>query len=202
MGLALPLLLGMLVALALGGSLRALATLRIRSVWIFYAAIGVQVVAFPFAFLPWTTPDALQKTLWLFSYALLAVGAVRNLHLPGVRVVAGGMALNLAAIVANGGRMPVLPDAMRGAGHDYGVRMNSVAAADPRLDWLVDRWAAPEWVPLVNVFSVGDVVIALGALVLGLAATGVTRSGLLLRLRIGGSAAAAASASGSTRGSA
>jgi hypothetical protein len=72
---------------------------------------------------------------------------------------------------------------MREAGHDYGVRMNSVAAADPRLDWLVDRWAAPEWMPLANVFSVGDVVIALGAVALGLGATGVTRSGVLLRLQ-------------------
>jgi hypothetical protein len=61
--------------------------------------------------------------------------------------------------------------------------MNSVAAPDPRLDWLVDRWAAPEWVPLANVFSVGDVVIALGALTLGLAITGVTRHGLALPLR-------------------
>ncbi len=84
------------------------------------------------------------------------------------------MILNLVAVIANGGRMPVLPDAMHRAGHDYGVRMNSVAAADPRLDWLVDRWAAPEWVPLANVFSAGDVVIALGALALGLAATGAS----------------------------
>jgi hypothetical protein len=200
MVLAFPLLAGVLVSLALGGSLRALAKLRLRSVWLFYAAFAVQVVAFPFSFLPWTTPDGFQKVLWLFSYGLLALAAARNLHLPGVRVIAAGMVLNLLAIVANGGRMPVLPEAMRGAGHDYGVRMNSVAAADPHLDWLVDRWAAPEWVPLANVFSVGDVVIALGAVVLGFAATGVTRSGVLLRLRFG--TGAAPSAPGPTRGSA
>jgi hypothetical protein len=183
MVLALPLLLALLLSLVLGGSLRAIGEIRLRSLWLFYAAIGAQVVAFPFAFLPWTTPDSLQRALWLCSYALLATGAARNAHIRGVRVIAVGMALNLAAVVVNGGRMPVLPDAMRDAGHEYGVRMNSVAAADPRLDWLVDRWAAPEWVPLANVFSVGDVVIALGALALGLAATGVTRSGVLLRLR-------------------
>jgi hypothetical protein len=183
MVLALPLLVGLLVSLALGGSLRSIANVRLRSLWLFYVAIGVQVVAFPFAFLPWATPDSLQRVLWLCSYALLALGAARNLHMRGVRLVVAGMSLNLAAVVANGGRMPVLPDAMRAAGHEYGVRMNSVAAPDPRLDWLVDRWAAPEWVPLANVFSVGDVVIALGALTLGVAVTGVTRRGLALPLR-------------------
>jgi hypothetical protein len=37
----------------------------------------------------------------------------------------------------------------------------------------VDRWAAPDWLPLANVFSVGDVVIALGAFVIVLAGMGV-----------------------------
>ncbi len=52
---------------------------------------------------------------------------------------------------------------------------NGVAAAQPRLAWLVDRWAAPRWVPWGNVFSVGDVLIAAGGLVFALAATGALR---------------------------
>ncbi len=79
--------------------------------------------------------------------------------------------------------MPVLPDATRAAGHEYGIRMNSSAADHPRLDWLVDRWAAREWVPLANVFSLGDDEIALGALILGLTLTGVTRGAVRLPLR-------------------
>jgi hypothetical protein len=56
---------------------------------------------------------------------------------------------------------------------DYETKQNSVASAAPHLPWLVDRWPAPEWVPLANVFSVGDVVIALGAVVLVVGAMGV-----------------------------
>ena len=41
--------------------------------------------------------------------------------------------------------------------------MNSVALADPRLPWLIDRFATPRWVPFASVFSVGDVLIVLGA---------------------------------------
>jgi hypothetical protein len=42
----------------------------------------------------------------------------------------------------------------------------------PHLPWLVDRWGAPEWVPVANLFSVGDVLIAIGGLVFALVATG------------------------------
>jgi hypothetical protein len=83
------------------------------------------------------------------------------------------MLLNLAAILANGGHMPALPSAMRDAGLSYtGVHNNSVAAAHPHLAWFVDRWAAPGWVPAGNVFSVGDVLIAIGVVVLIAAAMG------------------------------
>ena len=53
--------------------------------------------------------------------------------------------------------------------------------AAPHLGWLVDRWAAPPWVPYANVFSVGDILIAVGGFVFALAATGV-----LDRLRLFG----------------
>jgi hypothetical protein len=93
------------------------------------------------------------------------------------------MALNLAAILTNGGRMPATPEAMEAAGLDFAVKHNSVASADPALPWLVDRFAAPDWVPLANVFSVGDLVIALGSILLVLTATGARLPGVPLRRR-------------------
>ena len=38
--------------------------------------------------------------------------------------------------------------------------------ARPVLEPLTDQFALPRWLPLANVFSVGDVLIALGVLVL------------------------------------
>jgi len=38
--------------------------------------------------------------------------------------------------------------------------------ADPHLPWLGDTFAIPSGVPLANVFSVGDIVLVLGVLVL------------------------------------
>ena len=56
--------------------------------------------------------------------------------------------------------MPVRGAALRAAGTDYEVHNNSIQLAKPHLAALVDRWAAPHWVPLANVYSVGDVLIA------------------------------------------
>jgi hypothetical protein len=174
----LPIALALPLALLWGGRLGRISSLKLRGLWLFFLAFGIQVVAFPFAFLPWTTGEDAAKALWLVSYGCLLVAAVLNRRLVGAQVVALGMGLNLVAILANGGRMPATPEAMQAAGLDFTVKHNSVAAAEPNVPWLVDRFAAPDWLPLTNVFSVGDVVIAIGAFVLVFAATGARVPGL------------------------
>lgn len=173
MALVFPVLAAVAVGLASGGSLARLAHVRLRATWLFFAAVGVQVVAFPFGVLPWRTPEVLASLLWLVSYGLICAGAVVNIRITGVPIVAAGLVLNVAAVLANRGTMPVLPDAMHAAGRTDAAFNNSTALADPRLSPLVDRWAAPDWIPLANVFSVGDVVIAVGAAVIVLAGMGV-----------------------------
>jgi Family of unknown function (DUF5317) len=173
MVLALPVLIALALGFALGGRLGRLADVRFRAPWLFLAAIGLQVVAFPVAGLPWRTHETLASALWVASYGLLAVAAALNWRITGVPIVAAGMGLNLVAILANRGTMPVSYGAMHDAGRVETTQANSTAMSDANLPWLVDRWAAPDWLPLANVFSVGDVVIAFGAFVLVLAAMGV-----------------------------
>lgn len=173
MVLGLAVVVGLVVGLALGGRLERIAELSLRRLELLYAAVAIQIVAFPFAFMPWRTGDGAGTTLWLVSYGLLALAAVANRRVFGAPVVALGMGLNLVAVLANGGSMPALPGAIEGAGMSYDIQNNSVATAVPNLPWLVDRWPAPDWVPLANVFSVGDVAIAVGAVLLVAFAMGV-----------------------------
>ncbi|HXR11458.1 MAG TPA: DUF5317 family protein [Gaiellaceae bacterium] len=193
MVLALPLLAGLALAPLLGGRWRRLATLRLRSVWIFYVAIALQFTAFPFKALPWRTSDRIGVVLWLCSFALFAVGAARNFRLAGVPAIAAGLVLNLCAIVTNGGHMPALPSALRAAGMHFTQSRNSASMASPHLAWLVDRWAAPGWVPWGNVFSVGDVLIATGGLLFALGATGALRPPAFILRRRGAASAVARS---------
>ena len=167
--------LGIAVGWLLGGRLARLADLRLRAMWLFYVAIGLQIVAFPSQTLPWAVGDRLAIGLWLGSYGCLVVAVACNLRVRGAAIVGLGMASNLVAVIANGGHMPGLPSALRAAGHTYtGSHNNEVVSSHPHLAWLVDRWAVPHWIPGGNVYSVGDVLIAIGAVVMVAAAMGAT----------------------------
>jgi hypothetical protein len=92
---------------------------------------------------------------------LVLAAVVRNVRVPGLALVAVGAAANLAAIVANGGYMPVSAEAL-GDHVPSGGYSNSVTVPDPALPFLTDIFALPDWLPAGNVFSVGDVLIGLG----------------------------------------
>ena len=158
-------LLGLVVGKLLGGRLSRLAETPIAGKELVFAAIGLQMIAFPWNFLPWTTPSGLASAIWLVSFLLLIAMLVMNRGLPGAAIVGAGLACNIVAVVANNGLMPVRADALRAAGTKYHVHNNSIQLGDPNLGFLIDRWAAPHWVPMGNVFSIGDVLIAIGTIV-------------------------------------
>jgi hypothetical protein len=177
MSLAWPLLSALLVAPLFGGRWSRLGHLRIRLAWLFYVAITIQIIAFPFKHLPWHTPDRIGVVLWLVSYGIFILAILGNFHIPGIPLIATGLALNLAAVVANDRHMPALPSALRAAGMHFtqSQSRNSSMLPAPHLAWLVDRWAAPTWVPWANVFSVGDTLIMGGGVLFALGATGAFR---------------------------
>ncbi len=147
------------------GRLSLLATLRLRWLPLAYLAVVVQMMLLEVA--PADFPGAVARAIHLFSYALGALVVLRNARVPGVPILALGGALNLAAIVANGGVMPAAPAAMRVAGLQDGPGFeNSAVVEDARLLPLGDVFAIPEALPFSNVFSIGDLVLVLGAFVL------------------------------------
>jgi hypothetical protein len=143
-----------------GGRLGAVVEVRLRHVWAVFAALGLQIVALE---LPGLS-DGRRAALVVASYPVGAVFLAVNWRIPGMPLVALGGALNLLAICANGGVMPASPSALAGAGLPAGEPgfQSSAAVADPRLGFLGDIFYIPASWPLSNVFSVGDVLIALG----------------------------------------
>ena len=123
------------------------------------AAFAAQVpMAFPFV------PDGACRMLHFVSYALIAGFLLANRGLVGLPVVAAGALTNVLAIAANGGVMPASASAYARAGLTETAGFASSAVLDnPRLLALGDVFAIPASIPLHNVFSVGDVCIAIGA---------------------------------------
>ena len=143
-----------------GGKLVALADVRLRLVPLLFTALFVQI-AITAVFTDWN--DTLLRALHLASYVLLGVFLWANRRITGIPLVALGGLCNVLAIVANGGVMPAGPAAVRSAGISATNEfVNSGVQTNPRLLFLGDIWSIPEGWPFANVFSIGDVIIAIG----------------------------------------
>jgi hypothetical protein len=156
---------GLIAGLLTGGRIAALASLRIR--WLGVAVVGL---VFQLAlFSPFVAQQVgeLGPSLYVASTVAVFAALVRNLDLPGLPIVALGAALNLLVIVANGGFMPSDPvawQALSGVAalptDDY--TNSALTGPGTALAWLGDVFVLPRPIPLANVFSIGDVLIAVG----------------------------------------
>ena len=153
---------GLVIGVATGGSLTRLGDLRFAWAPLIAIGMGVQVVLF-------STPvgDGLGPAApiaYIGSNVAVLVAVWRNLAIPGLPLVLVGGALNLLAICANGGYMPVSPEAVaalgRGAHDGYS---NSRQVDGVVLGPLTDLFAMPAWLPMANIFSIGDALIGVGA---------------------------------------
>jgi Family of unknown function (DUF5317) len=95
-----------------GGRLSRLADIRPRAVWAVLLAAAVQVAITQIS----GGSHALHAGLHVASYLLDAYFVFANRRLAGVPVVALGAALNVLAIVSNGGVMPASATALRISG--------------------------------------------------------------------------------------
>lgn len=155
---------GILVGLLARGSVGNLAGFRFRWAWVAVAGLAIQVALFT------QTGDAIAGSagpaIYVGSTLAVFVAVLRNIRLPGMAIVALGSVSNLAAIIANGGSMPADPGALAIAGFtDAGSHTNSVVLEHPALQPLTDIFAVPAGIPMANVYSVGDVLIAIGIVV-------------------------------------
>lgn len=158
------LVIGFVVGLLLGGRPGGLARLEFRWPWLIIGGLLVQVVLFTDQVA--TAVGDLGALIYVGSTALVFLGVLRNADIPGMKIVALGAASNLIAIVANGGYMPAGRDAMAALGKaDPTIYSNSAVVAHPALEPLTDIFALPVWLPFSNIFSVGDMLIALGVAV-------------------------------------
>ena len=157
---------------ALGGAdLRRLATVRLRGSWLILLALGLQLLVFA---LPVHVPllSSHVTAVHVASYVLLVLFAVANVRQPGVPLAALGLGLNALVICANGGRMPVRLAAWQATGYstrslrEHGVYNNNVLGGHgTHLSFLGDVFPLPSWVPFASAFSIGDVLLVVGAAV-------------------------------------
>jgi hypothetical protein len=119
--------------------------------------------------------DTMVSVCLITSQIGLLLFCLLNRQLPGIPVLTIGLFLNLMAITANGGFMPIsthtiarLVPAQTVANLEIGGRLGfgkDVILLPEMIvfPWLADRFIPPDWFPYKFAFSLGDVFIGIGA---------------------------------------
>jgi hypothetical protein len=154
-----------------GGRIERLAQVHLRLPYVVFVTLGIQLLIFS----TWWQEQVGRSTwfgvLYALSMLLLVVACWANRNVAGIGMLGIGVLCNAAAILLNGCHMPAPLGALQAAGLvDSQASLDAVLQANTslldsntRLWFLCDILAMPAQVPLANVYSVGDVFIALGA---------------------------------------
>jgi len=156
---------GIVIGLLIGGRLERLSQIRFEWAWLAVLGLVLQVVLFSTS-IGASLGNGVGEALYVASTGMVLVAVWRNLAVPGLALVALGAISNLVVIVANDGVMPTTVGALTAAGLSVEDSFsNSAVVENPVLAPLTDIFAIPAGLPFANVFSVGDVLIALGIVV-------------------------------------
>jgi uncharacterized protein DUF5317 len=170
-----PALLAGAAAALRSGSFAGIRRLRIEWWPLAVGALALKVVIHdpPFNRQPWALEWG--PLIWVFCMVAILAMLVRNAVRPGIarigwQLTSLGIALNLLVVVSNGGYMPqseAARMALKGAPLPADANVTYLynvipMGAGSRLGWLGDNFAEPDWVPMANVISVGDLTLSLG----------------------------------------
>lgn len=145
----------------------------IRFGWLPLVAVAAQLIVI---YVGLGEAEELRRVVFPASYILLLAFVILNHRRVGFLVIGAGTLLNFLAVVTNGGLMPISPANMEKAGLGGELAELELGDAvpltknvlleesDTSLQWLTDRFTWDSLGPF-PVFSIGDVIIAAGLVV-------------------------------------
>jgi hypothetical protein len=157
---------GMIVGRLLGGRVRNLERVHIKWWGVAVSGLLVQLVLF--------APPVAERIgsagppIYVLSTLAVLAALMRNLEQPGFTLIAIGAIANLIPILANGGAMPSDPDAwltLTGVAQLPTTAFSNSVLIGPETNFpfLGDVFVLPRPWPFANVFSIGDVLVGIGA---------------------------------------
>lgn len=159
---------GLLIGRALGGRVHNIE--HVRFVWWQLALAGLAVQLLLFADPIQERVGAEGPVIYVASTVAVLIALLRNIRLPGLAIIATGAVLNLIPILTNGGFMPSSPDVWRELTGVAAVPVSyysnvMLIGPDTWFPFLGDVFVFPRPLPMATAFSLGDAVIAVGAVV-------------------------------------
>lgn len=157
---------------------RTLTFAQVRWEWLVYLTVIPQIAVFQVPAIGKGIPEDLIPFIQIITMTGLLVFTVANLKTAGFSILSIGLLSNLTVISLNGGWMPVSPKTLirlrpelPASTWEVGTRLalskdRIMLSAQTTFGWLSDCLSLPHWVSYKFVFSIGDILIAIGAFVL------------------------------------
>jgi len=164
-------IIGIIIGYAAKGRLRNIALRPLKWKYVPISALIIQLVIFSELPFVKNLPNDIITGLHFVSYVMLFIFMARNIKNFGVAIIGTGIFLNFLVISLNGGYMPTVPENLEktsvgASAHliSQGEAVNNsiMMSEDTLLPWLGDIFVMPSWMPFSNVFSIGDIIIAIG----------------------------------------
>jgi len=166
--------LGILIGYILGGRLKHLSQAAFKKLYLAVGGFLIQVLIFsdiPFFKTLQQHHENIIVVLHIISYILILIFIAVNYKVPGIAIIGIGILLNATVIILNRGHMPASIESFSfssvGKHADLlsqgkSVNNSKAITGDTILPWLGDIFALPSYIPFSNVFSIGDIIIAVG----------------------------------------
>lgn len=164
-------IISIIVSYIFGGRLKFILNRPLKHTWLAVLGLLIQVSIFnEFITSRW---DSLSLAIFHgLSYLLIIFFVYLNRKIPGILLIGIGIILNAVVIFLNGGHMPACLESVEKASigrqldilrEGYTTNNSQLITETTLLPWLGDIFYIPSWIPFSNVFSIGDIFIAIGA---------------------------------------
>jgi MFS family permease len=162
--------LGLIAGLLTGGSIGRLASVRLRYIWLIFAALALRSGIDLAAGAGIALPDGLRILTLLLAYSLLVVGLAANRTYPGILLALVGVMSNGVVVLLNGGRMPIWEPSLAAAGFtaaDVSPALHALLPAGLDASFFFHLGPLSDVIPIPfpivqNVASIGDVFLSAG----------------------------------------
>lgn len=165
----------LLLGWALKGSVSRLADARLHYTWMIFVPLGLAAASTllnSYHAVPFSSP--IFGAVHILGLVTWIVFTVANIAIPGAELILAGLVVNLIAVAANGGTMPVSYDGLVIAYGKEGVK-HWLAVFPQVKEMLIDHttrlWLLCDVVPIPRpfsmgfVYSIGDIITSIGGVI-------------------------------------
>lgn len=162
---------GLIVGFLRRGRLANLAEVEVRGLFLAVIAVVVQYGGQRLTNAGWLALRPYAPHIYLATFLFLLAVIWLNRKNPAILLMGAGILLNFVVIAVNGGKMPVSPEGLARVGMEEYIAVlqgddvltHQLIDETTHLVFLADIFALPKPYPFPKIFSVGDVVLGIGA---------------------------------------